>query len=152
MNLKEACDTVLAMEDIKPVYENGKIVKTFCNIFVSRICELMGDNRFKDLDMTHIILKAQQECLILGAVSATEKALYGDKLILAGWLNTADDPKTPWPEAHSHGAIIYPVPMQLSSSYNCIVPMVANCGSAFGIVRVSQAFKKENEPFYYLLD
>jgi hypothetical protein len=47
---------------------------------------------------------------------------------------------------HGHIATFYPGPLEYSTSWACLVPLIANVGERNGVMRISGAFKAADRP------
>lgn len=55
-------------------------------------------------------------------------------------------------QPHGHVCVAYPGPPQMSGSWGREVPMAANVGRKNGIMRLSEAFKKDQPPRAFVLE
>lgn len=137
MTLKEACDTVLKQDDLKPRSINGKLV-TNCDEGVKRICDLMGHCHFDSEQNANMMIK-----MLSMKVGRLIKMQEGFEMAMQGKVAILAVPASP----HGHVAVIYPAPKQMSGKWMKEVPMVANIGVENRIMKASEAFR--HEPFCY---
>lgn len=151
-NLKFWLDKVVNDPEMLPEDLYGKklgdpefklpIFKTFCNIFIQRVCSALGCDDFGGMTANQIHDYLAMNWGLCSEKSAQDAANMGD-IVIAAW-------KNPSPEKHGHVAIIYPnprAPMIYSGKWKCYVPWVASVGQDCGIMGSNMAFK--DKPDYF---
>jgi hypothetical protein len=138
MYLASACEKVINIPAFQPLPDGT----TYCNYAVDLICFMLEYPGFGGLTANQIYSKCKERHR---QGSAEEAAQWADEygyIAIASHFNQS---------GHGHCAVIYPKKMEISGSYGRPVPFIANVGHINGILKVSQCFKLEDEPHYFLL-
>lgn len=126
--------------DYWPVFENGELKTTYCNLFVCEVAKVVGCNDFFDPltekpvmadDMIRIMsgLDTWQEIRVAGlpppamAVALKSVQMWANQ----GYLTVAAASSASLGSAHAHICVIRPGVMKSSGKWGQ-VPVVANCG------------------------
>ena len=130
--------------------EQGKIVKTFCNLGAMRAARAMGcdelDNMVADAQYWVMAANASNRWAKVAGMTASAHAN-------AGGLSFAAMDSQGLKQAHGHIACLSPEPMQFSGSLNKLVPMVCNIGQVNADQKVSKSFPvAQGEPDYFIWD
>lgn len=135
--LRKTLDTIVRDPSLKAKNDGT----TFCNYGVSRAAKLFGlDLEGKLANQIIDLIRASSAWLCVSGGQASDWAQRGG-------LGLAVMPGEP----HGHVATLYPAPMQVSTSLNREVPVLANVGKNNGIMRASQAFPvAQGEPAYHI--
>lgn len=137
--LKHVLDSIRTMPDLQPTPG-----VTHCNEAVRRAFGLMGyPNVFSKNEMANAIANQVEKDIsfrMVGTNEAARAAQEGQLVIAAHKYN-----------AHGHVAMLYPETMQISTSWDKLVPMVSNVGESIGVMKVSKAFPVSlGEPEYFV--
>lgn len=126
--LKKACDDVVAAEELRPEYKDGKVVKTFCNIGARRVAKAMGCSDFDDTNLNADAMHGVMTRGCLGGLWSKVEARDAVLHALDGGLAFAAMTSSVLGAAHGHIATLRPEAMQTSGSLGKDVPVVANVG------------------------
>lgn len=150
MNLKDACDAVMADTSLTPVKNADGSWTTRCNQGTRLIAHIMDCHDFDDLSL---------DADAMGAIMAANKSgrwvkATGEQATahaMAGKLAVSFMSSARLKESHAHIDVVYPDKMQWSGSLGRNVPMVANVGLQNKEEKESQAYPVEvGEADYYL--
>lgn len=128
--LLAVCDAVVAATELRPEYaQDGKLLKTFCNIGAQRIAKAAG---CLELDLP----KIEENADFLYAIMDENKSLRWARAdraaaaahAMAGGIAFAALTAKQLGEGHGHIAAVRPERMRLSASAGGDVPILANVG------------------------
>ena len=133
--VKEICDYHIEDPDLI-----AREDKTYCNVFVQRVCLDYGYAGLKDRTANSIydFCSNSEDFVKIGMDDAYKYSTDG-MLCIAALKSTP----------HGHVAIVYPDLKVFSGKWNMEVPRVASVGTKNGIMGVNYAFK--DKPDYFLL-
>lgn len=145
--LKEFLDNLVTQKDLKPIRDpDGVVKKTWCNFGADRVAVFMGYDGLHDANGAPYLANKQFDILSqsrrfvpCSMAEAAKQAQSGHLVFAAAKLT-----------GHGHICAVYPAPPKASGSWGADVPMVANIGPKNEITTLSWAFKKSDNPSFFV--